>query len=187
MNTTHPVYVAVMPLKSDAVARAERHAREVVADITKALADVDGRINAVAPRANSIRMGRKDFAVAQGKRRLYDSLTRGLNDNKFVDGKFVDFRSADYCVEVDTDSVERFVKIARDEAAVEYDAFVLKLISKVGDVTAAELAGSHVWGHSVLTVVTAAGETQRWKTQMIVNVSVHGKLFNQFPTRMLKK
>jgi hypothetical protein len=36
-------------------------------------------------------------------------------------------------------------------------------------------------------VTTQEGEDQVWRTQMIVNVSVLGKLFNQWPTRQVGK
>ena len=81
---------------------------------------------------------------------------------------------------------ERFVQSAMEMAAAQYDAFVDQAGGKIGKCDAASLAGSHVWGHSILTV--AKGETvERWKTQQIVNQSVLGTVFNQWPTRKLKR
>ncbi|MNE44768.1 hypothetical protein D3C80_1390130 [compost metagenome] len=79
-----------------------------------------------------------------------------------------------------------FVKQAQENASAQYDAFIAKLEAKIGEVTAAILSGEHVWGHSILTVTKADGTTEKWKTQMIVNVSVLGNLFNQWPTRKVK-
>lgn len=70
------------------------------------------------------------------------------------------------------------------ETASSFDAYVEKLISKIGDCDSAEFSG-HLWSHSVLTVVKGSN-TEKWKTQMIINVSCLGKLFNQFPTRKMK-
>ena len=53
-------------------------------------------------------------------------------------------------------------------------------------VVEAILTGEHVWGHSILTVCHADGTTHQWRTEMIINVSKLGALFNQWPTRKLK-
>jgi len=90
---------------------------------------------------------------------------------------------------MDTRGVERFVERAQAQAAVEYDAFVCKLVNKVGAVVDAELIGDHVWSYSVLRVTKREGvETfvERWKTQQIWNVSVLGNHFPQWPTRLMK-
>jgi hypothetical protein len=68
--------------------------------------------------------------------------------------------------------------------------FAAKLAGKI-DGELAELGGGTIrsitlhgdmWTGSTLTVDTTRG-TQRWETQVIVNVSCLGKLFNQWPTR----
>jgi hypothetical protein len=82
--------------------------------------------------------------------------------------------------------VERFITRAKEDAAAQYDSYVQKLIGKIGEVTAASLDGDHVWGFSYLTVTLPNGKKEVWKTQMIVNISKLGKLFNQFPTRKMK-
>ncbi|MGL6228619.1 MAG: hypothetical protein ACRC3J_05325 [Culicoidibacterales bacterium] len=69
-------------------------------------------------------------------------------------------------------------------ASVSFDAYVAKLESKVGECDTAVLDGS-LWHGSVLTV-TKNDVVEKWKTQMIINVSSLGKLFNQFPTRKMK-
>jgi hypothetical protein len=77
------------------------------------------------------------------------------------------------------------ISSARQAASDSYDAYVAKMISKVGEVTKANMqTASHVWGYSVLEVTTITGDEQIWTTQQIVNCSVHGKLFNQWPTRL---
>lgn len=81
--------------------------------------------------------------------------------------------------------VAEMVQNARAIAEASYEAYVAKMIAKIGDVTEASMrTTSHVWGYSVLEVTTAAGERQMWTTQQIVNCSVHGKLFNQWPSRL---
>jgi hypothetical protein len=83
--------------------------------------------------------------------------------------------------------VRRFIKQRMEWAAADYDAFVIKLVKKIGEVKKAELHGNHVWGYSTLIVTIPDGEVQAWKTQQIVNHSKLGKPFNQWPTRRMKK
>lgn len=74
------------------------------------------------------------------------------------------------------------------DAEARYDAFVVKLIDKIGEgVIAAELVGNHVWGYSVLHVEFEDGRKEAWKTQSIVNYSKFGRPFNQYPSRKVKK
>lgn len=75
---------------------------------------------------------------------------------------------------------------ARELAGASYDAFVSKLEAKIGEHDACELLVEGSWGFSVLLVTLPCGTLQRWKTQMIVNCSSLGKLFNQWPTRLMK-
>jgi hypothetical protein len=70
----------------------------------------------------------------------------------------------------------------------DFDAYAAKLAGKIGlPITSAELTGQ-LWNYSFLQVeVEEGGEkgSQVWKTQMILNVSYLGKLFNQWPTRLV--
>ena len=88
-------------------------------------------------------------------------------------------------VSVSAEKVERFVRDAREGASASFDAYAEKLAGKVGTVRSASICGATLWHGSTLTVETEEG-TQRWRTTQIVNVSVLGKLFNQWPTRRLK-
>lgn len=82
--------------------------------------------------------------------------------------------------------VEKFIQAAKADAAAQYEAFVAKLQQKIGEVKNATLKGNHVWSYSILTVEKPDGTVEHWKTQMIINVSKLGKMFNQFPTRKVK-
>jgi len=75
--------------------------------------------------------------------------------------------------------IEKFINDSRKDASEQYDASVAKLVKKIGPVTDATLDGDHVWNYSILTVAKENGQIERWKTQMIINVSKLGKLFNQ--------
>lgn len=170
---------AVSPLKEDAQERAEQEAVKLIEKVKVSLSDAGNDLKKAAPYPDSFRMGRNEYITAIGKRTLYSSLvdhrqcTGMVNEPDFVD--------------ISNEKIERFIKESRDNAAFQYDKFVAKLVGKIGDTKSAILSGNHVWGYSILTIELPNGESQNWKTQQIVNVSKLGKLFNQWPTRKLKK
>lgn len=174
---TNPVQAAVEPLKSDAIARAEKEARAIVDRLAKQLADAGNDVAIVAPRPRTD-IGRNGYLEMRSKRDMFNRIVRYRDKYRSFNGPQI----ADVCPEL----VERFVENSKRDAGLQYDAFVQKLVSKVGEATAAEIAGNHVWSRSTLTVTHPDGTTTRWRTQMIVNVSKLGLLFNQWPTRKVK-
>lgn len=179
MNTTsNPIEEAVRPLKTDAMDRAEQYAKTIIETVKKNLEANGHDLQIVAPYPKDARMGRSEYMQVLATYSLYRDLTvsraatRGMNDPNYAD------MSAEGCTE--------FVNAARENAAFQYEAFIAKLTKKAGPATTATLDGNHVWGHSILTVTKADGGTQRWKTQTIINQSKLGKVFNQFPTRLVK-
>lgn len=177
LDPANAIVAAVMPVKGPAVDRAEIEARKIVEHVTKTLAAAGNDLLICAPYPSS-RLSGHDYQRKLSTYQLFGSLTkwRGVTYSPH-EPHFAD---------VSPELVAKFVKNARDDAGFQYDLFVAKLINKIGDVTSATLKGSHVWGYSFLTVVKADATTETWKTQQIVNVSKHGKLFNQWPTRKVK-
>ena len=81
---------------------------------------------------------------------------------------------------------EKWINEQIKNAELNYDAFIAKMVQKIGEpVVDADLKGN-IWDNSVLTVKTESGEEQVWITNMIINFSKFGKMFNQFPTRRKK-
>ena len=85
---------------------------------------------------------------------------------------------------------ETFVTREAASRAVEVVAsFSAKLAGKIdrdangATLVTAKIASNDLWSHSILTAVLSDNSTQQWHTQMILNRSVRGKLFNQWPTR----
>lgn len=167
---------AVAPEKSAAMDRAADYAAQVVANVTKQLAEAGWDQDKVAayPKGSS-----SNYHAELAKYTLFSRLTRSTakGSRSFSEPNFV---------EVNPEAVARFVEEARQGAAAAHEAFVAKLESKIGEVEEAVLAGSHVWSHSVLTVTKVGGGVERWKTQTILNVSKLGKVFHQFPSRKVK-
>jgi hypothetical protein len=164
-STVNPIEAAVRPLKEDAMNRAEKYARAI---IEKAVAEVAASsLTECAPYPKAWKAPTatvEQYRAAKIKHDLYRILA-GPGSEK---------------------GQAKFIEDARENAAAQYEEFIAKLNGKIGVVTAANLNGNHVWGHSILTVTKADGTTENWKTQTIVNVSKLGKVFNQFPTRKVK-
>lgn len=88
---------------------------------------------------------------------------------------------------------ERIDRVAKKEAQDALASYAGKLEGKVRThfpgktlVTATYTGSKNPWSHSLLDVAFSDGETGTLKTQMIVNVSPLGTVFNQFPTTRVK-
>lgn len=186
----NPIEAAVLPLKAEAQDRAEKEARELVAKIAAALEEHgwDAEKFAPFPRfgvdgVDGVRVfGYNDkagYQAAQAKSNLVSRLTVSLNNSR----RMGDPRP----VRMDEALVEKFVTAMREEAAAQYEAFVGKLVVKIGECVSATLCGNHVWSYSTLMVTKPDGSQQAWKTQTIVNYSKYGTPFYQWPTRQVKR
>lgn len=182
-DTKHPVAVAVMPLREDAIARAETRAKEIIVKSEEALKEANWDRNAVAPFPRSVgptALHGYAYDVAMDRYRRFCSITevksgqthKGMSDPLFVK------MSAKGC--------EAFVESQKESAAFAYDAFIMKMVNhKIGACDAATLEGNHVWGFSILTV-TKGDKVERWETKTIENRSKYGLWFYQYPSRLLK-
>lgn len=177
-----PIYAAVEPLLVAAIADAETAARTRVAKIEAELIAAGWDRKIVAPRANP-GMGRAQYLKANGKYSFVYGITNPVDPNEHVKGLKVSI------CDIDAKGVQRYVDECKEFAAADYEAFVYKLVKKVGKCTSATLTGENVWHSSVLSVMKQEGNEvfgQRWKTTTIINTSVHGKRFYQWPTRLMK-
>lgn len=175
---TNKIEIAVMPLKVSAVERAEKEAKELVERYTVKLVEAGFDLDVAAPYPNTIRCSRNEYHSAMAKRSTFCMIAKHVKGSRRHGEPAI--------VEICPEYVERFINMAKTDAAVQYDMFVAKLIIKIGEVTDATLKGDHVWSFSILTVTKADGSVENWKTQMIINISKLGKLFNQWPTRKVK-
>ena len=82
---------------------------------------------------------------------------------------------------------QRYIDNCVKGTSDHYDSYVSKMNNKIKNPVSAKFSWvSDVWGSSMLEVTLLDGTTEYWKTQIIVNVSKLGKLFNQWPTRRIK-
>lgn len=179
---SNPIETAVMPLKMDAVARAEEESKKIIENVRKDLEEHGNDLQLAAPYPRAWGMGKEEYMMKINKYKLYSMLvTHKQGSRKMNDPDFV---------ELCPQRIERYIEMNKENAATQYDAFVAKLVSKIGEVQDAELNGNHVWGYSILTVTKTDGDLmktqERWKTQQIVNRSKNNLLFNQWPTRKVK-
>jgi hypothetical protein len=174
-----PVGRALHPQKAEAVAYAREQAQKVIDRVYKELKAVDFDVDAAAPYPSSLRESRESFKQKRAKYGLFRSLTTKANPGSYK-------REDEKIVKLSDDGCSRFIENAAADAAIQYDAFICKLVSKVGEIVDAEISGSHIWSYSFLTVTKADGSKQVWKTQQILNHSVLGTPYLQWPTRLLK-
>lgn len=88
------------------------------------------------------------------------------------------------------DNVERIAEQAAKMAKDALESFCVKLAGKIdltgiAAVSAKYIGGTNPWGWTHLLVNPDKTTEQIWRTKMIINISVHGKLFNQWPTRLV--
>jgi hypothetical protein len=180
----NPIEAAVAPLKDQAIARAEQDASAIVARRLKALEEAGWDLDVAAPYPNSRKHGDREYKTMLRYRESLESVSRTYIDPEASPYHYRR-RGEPLIVEADLAKIDRFIELSKKMAADQYILFVMKLCKKIGDCDSAALEGSHVWGHSILTVAKG-DKIERWKTQQIVNCSVHGLLFNQWPTRKVK-
>lgn len=181
MNSeTHPVVAAVEPLRTASLERAASEARAVIEKVCGWMEAAGWDAQEAAPYPNS-NLSRLGYQKAKARYTLVRLLTEEAPSEGYRSYRpnEPEPRVLSLC------GMARFISSATENANAQYTAFIAKLTEKVGDVTEATLTGSHVWGHSILKVEGPNG-CERWKTQMIVNVSKLGNMFNQWPTRKVK-
>lgn len=170
------IKLAIEPLRQISIENALKSAK---ASIAKAHEDLLKHNYNLGSACRYEDFGGQVYYIAN---KFYERITRPVADG-------CSFSKAEYlqrkpCLE----SEASFLKETEESASLEFDKYVAKMISKIGEVESAELKSifdNDIWGYSFLNVVKD-GEAMSWKTQQIINVSKLGKMFNQWPTRKMK-
>lgn len=179
INEGHPVALAVEPLRQATIDKTEELARAKIARVAAELAEAGRDLNKCAPYPRSVGISRSDYVSAVNKYHLYSSLT--------VCDRCTHTPGQERLATMSDKGCARYIEQAKKEAAFQFDAFVVKMVAKVGPVSLAALqVDAGVWGRSVLTVATPSGETVHWLTQQIINYSKLGLPYNQWPSRRIK-
>lgn len=79
------------------------------------------------------------------------------------------------------------LELCKRSAEDSFAGFVAKMVLKLGDkeIKSVQCVG-RIWDRCTVTIKCTNGETVTMRTQIIINCSKHGKLFNQWPTRISK-
>lgn len=169
---------AVKPLRDQAIATAKERAESYVASGIKKLEEGNWDREIVAP-----------YPDRCGSRNEYHTKRANYEFIRCISKPVSTFSHRPNTPDpgvLNEEGCQNFINRCMRDAAASYDAYVAKLDSKIGETVTAQLIGDHLWSHSIIEVSKADGSVQRWKTQMIINISSLGKLFNQWPTRLMK-
>jgi hypothetical protein len=177
MTTQNAIAIAVEPIKQASIDAAIEATHEVIAAYKERLEAANWDLDVAFPRP-SHNTSRATYMAMKARHDFASSLVRSTVSCRR--------RSEPNLVEWCEEGVARVVKNAADDAAFQYEAYVVKLIKKVGACDSAVMGFMNgVWYDSNLVVIKG-GAKEVWNTKCIVNRSVYGKVFNQFPTRLRK-
>ena len=168
---------AVAPIKQASIDAAVEATKEMIARFTAELEKANWDLNLAFPRPNGFG-SRSAYMQKKAARDFAFSLVRTV-DSSYRPNQPMFVRMCE-------ESIARALVVAAKDAAAQYEAYVVKLINKVGECDSAVMGFMNgVWHDSDL-VVTKGDSKEVWNTKCIINRSVHGKVFNQFPTRKRK-
>lgn len=176
-TTLSPIAAAIEPLRLSMI---ELCVAAMTRRIDKAQAELEEGgwdLQVVAPYPHS-RMSRNEYMSKKWRHEFFTRLSKWTVSSRPM--------NAPCPVTWSSEGAARLIEETKKAASASYEDFVAKMEKKVGAHSAAKLVVEGTWNYSVIEVETPVG-VQRWKTQQIVNVSVLGKLFNQWPTRLLIK
>lgn len=163
------------------VARAEEIYMTGLVGMRAALTAAGMDLNKVAPYPKT-NMGRKEYRMMLAAHKRYtfsfaDAEDRPISFTGRLNG------TLPWLVKEKADAESKVRAEARRDANACFDAYLYKLAGKiVKSITSAALTGN-LWNGSTLQVECEDGEKQTWTTKCIINQSIYGKLFNQWPTR----
>ena len=173
----HPIAMACEPMRNRAMDYAQSRLEKRIAE---RYAELLANYSVAKGYPKSFNMCRADYKQAMSAYRFDSAICNEVkspsNHNRMYEPRLLT---------PDTEGAARLIAEARAMAALSYDAFIVKLIGKAGNPDTATIDSGNVWDHSNLTC-TKDGVVTKWRTQCIVNCSVHGLLFNQWPTRIVK-
>lgn len=180
LDTQHIVTQAVAAMREEAKTSTRNAATAFLKQLRKKV-EAQPDLNILAPRATGANFSQAKYRTVEAYRSLVSRATKRDHTERAFDKVVWSDEAAAYYVESAVALAEK-----------SYEDYVIKLIGKVDPegqgVIAADLAreSRNIWSQSTLHVTLADGTQQTWKTKMILNVSVYGKVFNQFPTRRVK-
>lgn len=168
------------------VARAEEIFMANLVHMRAKLAAVGMDLYKVAPGGDSWNMGKKEYRMAEALHKRYRASfvnapeleKPGYGYNEYSRGK------KPWLVIEKPDAEPKVRAEARSQANACFDSFLSKMAVKIAqpEIVSATLSGT-IWDGCTVRITCMDGSAQVWTTKCILNQSVYGKLFNQWPTR----
>jgi hypothetical protein len=80
-----------------------------------------------------------------------------------------------------------YIEMNKESAAFSFASYIEKMAMKLGDKGIVKVSfDGRIWNRCAVTITCDDGSVTTLDTQIIVNTSKNGKLFNQWPTRIRK-
>jgi soluble cytochrome b562 len=174
---SHPIQKAIEPFREKAMKKAESLALKQIENVKQKLIEFNGDRNQFAPMPKGV--GERSAYI---EKKNYYHFVQSITESTVP--QFQRWNSEDKA-QINEKRCLSFIEKSKEMASKDFSKFVDKLISKIGDCDSAQNEGDLVWNFSILTV-SKQDKIEKWKTQIIMNISKHGKLFNQYPTRKMK-
>jgi hypothetical protein len=188
---TSAIAKAFLPMKTEAMEYARVEATKYNEALRDRLEKADwnlDKIVPVAPEGSSVEAvktanARRNAYMRVAKRDDARLIAEGfMKPSKYKKGEHVLVDGAPTYLTYDAEKAQRAIEQDVAETASVFDSFVTKMDHKVGEHDSAEVEGRPWIGATV--TVTKGRVKEVWHTQQIINRSVYGKLFNQWPTRL---
>jgi len=174
---TNLIATAVEPLKQASIDAAVQATKEMVARFAKKLEEANWDLNVAFPRPNGF-VSRSTYMSQKAAHDFASSLVRSVQPSYRMNEPMI--------VRMCEERISHVIDNAAKDAAFQYEAYVAKLVKKVGECDSANMGfNGGLWFDSDL-VVTKGDAKEVWNTKCITNRSCLGKVFNQFPTRKRK-
>jgi hypothetical protein len=181
-NSGSVIAEATQPLKDAAIEKTRVEAEEFVAAVKKRLAKVGFDPYAIVPRIESLGRG---VSVWSREYEEHSEKVKEADSKRRMYQQFLDRSTGDY--RWSNEAAASYVKMCMDNTAMHYDSYVAKMNQKTNFPIAADFRWiGDVWGHSDLSVTLKDGTKEIWRTQVIINFSKYGLIFNQWPSRRVK-
>lgn len=178
----------INPLKEETVAFAVKRAEDHINNIYKNLEAEDWDINKVYPYPNSRTVLNRFTYMSMLDSHKFALSVTDPDENRQPVCRRIDDPNYRVISEVQR---KRHLDMVKKMTEADFDAYVIKLTKKIGldDVESVVLDENHkhLWDFSILYVTRKDGTKEIWKTMIIVKSSCLGKIFNQWPTRKVKK
>lgn len=180
MSSKYLITEAIKPMKESAITLAENRMKAVIDKTLEGLQATNWDRKLYAPLSKSFNISKTQYRQEREKYYFVQRITKSLKP-------CLSPNEPDFC-EISQEGIAKLMKDAKEEAGFTFEKFTCKLSQKIGEnvVSVKAYAKEELWTESLITVTDETGTVSTWKTKQIVNCSVYGKLFFQWPTRVVK-